>query len=140
MKRELENRLSFILAWGTLAITILVTDRISIDPVNVSKMVLLSVVAFSVLPIVYIQKSELFSQGKVLVLASLGFILFALLSLFTSANTFERGLYGAFSRNTGLLTYTSLVVVFLAATLLTSEQSFEKVIKALLLAGVANTV
>ena len=77
MKRELENRLSFILAWGTLAITILVTDRISIDPVNVSKMVLLSVVAFSVLPIVYIQKSELFSQGKVLVLASLGFILFS---------------------------------------------------------------
>jgi O-antigen ligase len=140
MRRELENRLSFILAWGTLAITLLVTDRISIDPVNVSKMVLLSVVAFSVLPIVYIQKSELYSQGKVLVSISLGFILFALISVFTSANTIERGLYGAFSRNTGLLTYTSLVVVFLAATLLTSEQSFEKVIKALLLAGVVNTV
>lgn len=140
MKRELENRLSFILAWGTLGITILLTDRISTDPVNVSKMLLLSVVAFSVLPIVYIQKSELFSKEKALVLASLGFVLFALISVFTSANTIERGLYGAFSRNTGLLTYASLVIVFLAATLLTLEQSFEKVIRALLLAGVINTI
>jgi len=140
MKRELENRLSFILAWGTLAITILITDRISTDPVNVSKMLLLSVVAFSVLPIVYIQKSELFSKEKVLLFASLGFVLFALISVFTSANTIERGLYGAFSRNTGLLTYASLVIVFLAATLLTLEQSFEKVIKALLLAGVINII
>jgi O-antigen ligase len=140
MKRELENRLSFILAWGTLAITILITDRISTDPVNVSKMLLLSVVAFSVLPIVYVQKSELFSKERVLLLASLGFVLFALISVFTSANTIERGLYGAFSRNTGLLTYASLVIVFLAATLLTLEQSFEKVIKALLLAGVINII
>jgi hypothetical protein len=117
MKRELENRLSFILAWGTLGITILITDRISTDPVNVSKMVLLSVVAFSVLPIIYIQKSELYSQGKVLVLVSLGFVVFGLISVFTSANTYERGIYGAFSRNTGLLTYASLVFVFLAGTI-----------------------
>jgi len=140
MKRELENRLSFILAWGTLGITILLTDRISTDPVNVSKMLLLSVVAFSVLPIVYIQKSGLFYKEKALVLASLAFVLFALISVFTSANTIERGLYGAFSRNTGLLTYASLVIVFLAATLLTLKQSFEKVIKSLLLAGVINTI
>lgn len=140
MKRELENRLSFILAWGALAITILITDRISTDPVNISKMVVLSVVAFSVLPIIYIQKSEILSKEKVLVLVSLGFILFALISVFTSTNTLERGLYGAFSRNTGLLTYASLVIVFLAATLLTREQSFDKVVKALLLAGIINTV
>ena len=140
MKRELENRLSFILAWGTLAITILITDRISTDPVNVSKMVLLSVVAFSLLPIIFIQKSELYSQGKVLVLVSLGFVLFALISVFTSANAYERGIYGAFSRNTGLLTYASLVLVFLAATLLTRGQSFQKIINALLLAGVVNTI
>jgi O-antigen ligase len=140
MKRELENRLSFILAWGTLGITILITDRISTDPVNVSKMVLLSVVGFSVLPIIYIQKSELYAQGKVLILVSLGFVLFALISVLTSANTYERGIYGAFSRNTGLLTYASLVFVFLAATLLTRGQSFQKIINALLLAGVINTI
>lgn len=140
MKLELENRLSFILAWGTLAITILITDRISTDPVNVSKMVLLSVVAFSVLPIIFIQKREIYTQGNVLVLASLGFVLFALVSVFTSANTFERGIYGAFSRNTGFLTYASLVFVFLAATLLTRAHSFQKVIGALLLAGIINTI
>lgn len=140
LKRELENRLSFILAWGTLGVTILITDRISTDPVNVSKMVLLSVVAFSVLPIIFTQKDDLYQQGKILLLVSLGFIVLALVSVFTSANTFERGIYGAFSRNTGLLTYTSLVVVFLAATLLTQAQSFQKVINALLFAGVINTI
>jgi O-antigen ligase len=140
MKRELENRLSFILAWGTLAITLLVTDRISTDPVNVSKMLLLSVVAFSALPIVFIQRSQLLIKEKMLLFVSLGFILFTVISVFTSENPIERGLYGAFSRNTGLLTYVSLVIVFLAATLLTLEQSFEKIIKALLLAGVINTI
>ncbi len=139
MQKQLENRLSFILAWGALAVTILVTDRISTDPANVGKMVLLSVVAFSALPILFISKSKLWSESKVVLLSSFGLILFSSISVFSSANTLERGVYGAFSRNTGLLTYASLAVIFLAATLITRDQSFQKVITALIFAGVANT-
>jgi O-antigen ligase len=140
LKTELENRLSFILAWGALAVTILITDRISTDPVNVSKMLLLSVVGFSVLPVLLIQRRELISYSKLVVIAILSFVFLTLVSIFTSDNTFERGLYGAFSRNTGLVTYASLAFIFLGATLISRAESFQKVIKALFLAGTINVI
>ena len=140
LKRELENRLSFILAWGALAVTIVLTDRISTDPVNVGKMVVLSVVGFSVLPILFIQKRELIAKNRLVLIATSALVFFGLISIFTSANTFERGLYGAFSRNTGLVTYASLALIFLGATLITRPQSFQKVVTALTIAGVVNTV
>lgn len=140
MKRELENRLSFILAWGAFAVTIVLTDRITTDPVNVSKMVVLSVVGFSVLPILFIQKHELRAKNRLVLIATSALVFFALISIFTSENTFERGLYGAFSRNTGLVTYASLALIFLGATLIARAQSFQKVITALTIAGVVNTI
>jgi len=140
LKSELENRLSFILAWGALAVTILITDRISTDPVNVSKMLLLSVVGFSVLPVLLIQRRELISYSKLVVIAISSFVFLTLVSIFTSNNTFERGLYGAFSRNTGLVTYASLAFIFLGATLISLDESFQKVIKALFLAGTINVI
>lgn len=140
MARELENRLSSILAWGALAVTILVTDRISLDPVNIGKMLLLSVVALSAFPIILIQRKDLVIRIRVLLFAQLAFIFLAFISIFTSDNAFERGLYGAFGRNTGLLTYTCLVILFLAATLFSLNQSFDKIIVSLFLAGILNTV
>jgi len=140
MKKELENRLGFILAWGALAVTIVLTDRITTDPVNVSKMVVLSVVGFSVLPVLFIQRHELLTKNRLILSVTLALLLFALISSFTSANTFERGLYGAFSRNTGLITYTALVLIFLGATLIARPQNFQKVITALVIAGVVNTI
>jgi O-antigen ligase len=140
LKTELENRLSFILAWGALAITVLITDRISTDPVNVSKMLLLSVVGFSVLPVLLIQRRELISYSKLVVIAISSFVFLTLVSIFTSSNTFERGLYGAFSRNTGLVTYASLAFISLGATLISLDESFQKVIKALFLAGTINVI
>lgn len=140
MRREVENRLSFILAWGALAVTIVLTDRISTDPVNVSKMVVLSVVGFSVLPILFIQKHELITSNRLILIVALAFVFFTLTSSFTSENTFERGLYGAFSRNTGLVTYASLAFIFLGAVLISRVQSFQKVITALTIAGVVNTI
>ena len=140
MKRELENRLGVILAWGTLAITVLVTDKINTDPVNVSKMLLLAVVGFSVLPIIFMHWRNLLRDNRIVLLSSIGFILFATVSMFTSTNPIERGLYGAFGRNTGLLTYTSLVFIFLTSTLVSQDKTFRRVIKALLTAGVVNII
>jgi len=140
MKKELENRLGFILAWGALAITILVTDRINSDPVNVSKMLLLSVIGFSLLPILFIEKNQLLHDSRILLVASIGFIIVATISIFTSLNPLERGLYGAYGRNTGLVAYTSLIVIFLTSTLISEERSFRRVLKAFVLAAIVNVV
>lgn len=140
MKKELENRVGFILAWGAFLITILVTDRINTDPVNVSKMLLLSVVGFSLLPVLFLQKSNLSRNNKLISFGSLGFLTIVTISIFTSSNPIERGLYGAFGRNTGLTTYASLIILFLASSLISQERSFHRVSRAFLLAGIFNVV
>jgi len=140
MTPVLEKRLTQILAWGSLLITIVVTDRISTDPVNVSKMFLLSIVGFSLIPIIFSQKLAIRTKIRTPLLGVIAFIVFASVSVFTSANTFERGLYGAFARNTGALTYTALGLVFLAATLVKLEESYLRILKFLLIAGLVNTV
>lgn len=140
MKMELENRVGFILAWGAFAVTILVTDRINTDPVNVGKMLLLSVLAFSLLPVIFLKRKELYSNTKLVLVASLGFLFVSAISIFTSSNPMERGLYGTFSRNTGLLTYSSLIILFLTASLLSRGRSFQRVFNVFLLAGIVNVV
>lgn len=140
MKRELEDRVGFILAWGALAVSILVTDRINADPVNVGKMLLLSVIGFSLLPILLIQRNQLLQDSRILTFASLGFITVATISIFSSENPIERGLYGAYGRNTGIVSYTALITLFLASTLISKERGFRRVMKAFLFAGVVNVV
>jgi O-antigen ligase len=138
MKKELESRVGFILAWGAFAITILVTDRINSDPVNLGKMLLLSVVAFSLLPVLILQRKQLFGNSKFLLFVSVGFIMVAAISIFTSSNPLERGLYGAFGRNTGLVTYSTLIILFLTSSLVSRGRSFHRVESAFLLAGTFN--
>jgi O-antigen ligase len=140
MKKELENRVGFILSWGAFVITILVTDRINSDPVNISKMLLLSVVAFSLVAVIILLMRELFTHSKFILIGSMSFLVVAAISVLTSLNPIERGLYGAFGRNTGLITYVSLIIIFLTSTLVSSDKSFQKVLNAFLLAGVFNVV
>lgn len=137
---EREHRLTTTLAWGAIAVTLLVTDRINTDPVNVSKMLLLSVVAFSLIPFVIENTKEMAIYNKVLLSALFIFILSLAISIFTSSNVLERGLYGAFSRNTGFLTYLGLVMLFIAATSLSTDRNFSRIINALMIAGVVNVV
>ena len=140
MKRELEERVGFILAWGALAVTVLVADRISSDPINVSKMFLLSIIGFSLLPILFMQRNQLLQDSRVIVLTSLGFITVATVSMFTSENPIERGLYGAYGRNTGILAYTALIIIFLASTLMSQERGFQRVMKVFVFAAVVNVI
>jgi O-antigen ligase len=140
MKKELENRVGFILSWGAFVVTILVTDRINSDPVNISKMLLLSVVAFSLVAVIILLMRELFTHSKFILIGSMSFLVVAAISVLTSLNPIERGLYGAFGRNTGLITYVSLIIIFLTSTLVSSDKSFQKVLNAFLLAGVFNVV
>jgi O-antigen ligase len=60
--------------------------------------------------------------------------------VFASANPFERGLYGAFGRNTGLLAYISLIIIFLTSTLVSQAKTFQRVMSAFFLAGLTNVL
>ena len=133
-----EARLASILAWGSLAVTLIVTDRISSEPVNLGKMLVLSAVGFGILPLIFSNLKNEFREQKLLVFGVFFFLVTSFLSVFTSENPIERGFYGAFGRNTGFLSYFLLATIFLAAAQLTTETAFKKIVKALIAAGLFN--
>jgi O-antigen ligase len=55
-----------------------------------------------------------------------------------SGNPLERGFYGVYGRNTGFLTYFSLVLILISTSYLSKQLGFTKIIRCLLIAGYCN--
>jgi len=135
-----EARAASIVAWGCLVVTLLVTDRLTTDPVNLSKQLALSAFAFSLIPFLLNKRETLSSERKYLYIAIGLFLIATFISVFSSKNPVERGLYGSFGRNTGFLTYFSLVIFLLIVSRFNNEKSFKKVIKFFVVASVLNVI
>ena len=140
LKTAVEKRLTTWITGGSLAITLLVTDRVSNDPVNVGKMLLLSVLAGACFSLTSAHYLAIWRIQKPLILGILVFLVTSLVSVLVSKNPWERGFFGAFGRNTGLLTYMSLSVIFLAVTLIRDIRNIRSIITSLMVAGLANLV
>lgn len=140
MSEEIEKRLTAFLAWGCLLVTILITDRVSADPVNVGKMLALSISAGCCISIVIYAKAQLLQDSKFVMQLLFGFLVVATISISVSRSPWEKGFFGTFGRNTGLLTYFSLSILFLAATLLNRNESYIRIIRTFIAAGTINLV
>ncbi len=140
LKTAIESRIGIITSFGAAGVTLLVTDRISTEPVNVGKMVLLTVVSFGAFSLVvpYLRKN--LSQHALLLFTGLVFLLFGFASIFTSANPWYKGFYGTFGRNTGFLTYLCFFLLLFVFSLCRREKSFVTLINALYFAGATNIV
>ena len=135
---EVEKRLTTIITWGALVVTLLVTDRVSMDPVNVGKMVALAVTAGSSLVILINSGRSSILTFRLSILVIVGFLCIALLSIVFSRNSWEKGFFGTYGRNTGFLTYLSLSILFIAATQIYRSESYLRVIRVLMVSGVFN--
>ena len=133
-----ETKKVTILAWGLVVVTLLVTDRIGADPVNVGKMLALSVVGFSLIPFIKIPRAREWHRANLWFLCLVGLMIAIFISVFTSANSYERGLYGTYGRNTGFLTYFALSIIFITATQITTRASFHRIQKSLFISGYFN--
>lgn len=137
---EIEKRLTTIIAWGTLVVTLLVTDRVSTDPANVGKMLALAVTAGTSLVILIESRKTLYQNFRALILFTGGFLGIAFLSILLSKNPWEKGFFGTFGRNTGFLTYLSMSILFIAATQFNRTENYFRVIKLFLISGLFNLV
>jgi O-antigen ligase len=135
-----ETRAASIVAWASLVVTLVVTDRLSTDPVNLSKQLAISAFAFSLIPFLVGKNENPFSGSKFLMIAMGMFLISAFVSIFLSENTFERGLYGSFARNTGFLSYFSLAILLLMTSRFSQSESFRKLLKFFWISGTFNVV
>lgn len=138
LKNAVERRLGVVASFGSSAVTLLVTDRISTEPVNVGKMVLLVVISFASFSLILPNFRKNLIGSEILLAAGAVFLFFGSLSIFLSSNSWVKGFYGTFGRNTGLLTYLSLFLILFAFSLNRREQSFKLLVGALYFTGSIN--
>lgn len=141
LKLEIEKPVARLLIFGTPFISIfLLIDQVS-DPVNVTKMVALSVMAFGLTTVVMVKSPRLlWSDAKFQVLAAISFTVFAISAVLNSASPLGQNFYGTYGRNTGFLTYFSLTLIFVATLVLRRTESFRNILYGLLAAGLVNLI
>jgi len=137
---EIEKRLTTIICWGAVITTLIVTDRVSIEPANLGKMLVLAVTAGASLSIIFFNRKSLFSESKGQIFSIVGFLLVAIISIMNSKTPWEKGFYGTFGRNTGFLTYLSLSILFLAVSQIKRNENYFRIMRVLLLAGSINII
>lgn len=134
-----EKLLSKIVGFGAAFTTIFIISGSVTDPVNVTKLASLGVTSFAALGVLSINSllpklREFFLVWTTLVI----FIIAALSSVVMSESPLSQNLYGSFGRNNGLITYIFLALILLACLSLKLKESFTRIIKALIFAGIVN--
>jgi O-antigen ligase len=122
----------------TPLITLLVFTGATLDPVNLPKLVLLSIAAFSCVPIVLAKSSFLWREFRLLVILIGLFILWAVISSVQSKAPFTQSVYGVDGRYTGLLAYICFSILLIANVVVGRATLYLKILYSLLVAGVVN--
>jgi hypothetical protein len=136
-----EKTLSNILMLGSSFITVFVLWGSVTDPVNVTKLLALGGVAGAAAAIVIsFGISNLWKFHKVALVLIVIFMVTVINSVVQSAAPMYQLIYGAYGRNTGLVTYLLLTLLFLAAASLSNKNSFAKVNYGLMAAGFINAI
>ena len=133
-----QDHLARALAYGGFFTTIFVAAWWTVEPVNAPKMVVLAMTAGACLGILIAGRFELFKIDKLLITSVVTFVLISMLTLFSSADPVEINLFGVGGRNTGLITYIALAIVFISSVQLKSSLAIQKVIKAFAFSGIFN--
>jgi hypothetical protein len=135
-----EKSLARLLMFGGAFISILVWTTVT-DPVNVTKLLALGGVAGAAIAIsASFGAKYLWKSYKLAILLLALFLLTVLNSVFQSEAPSSQLLYGAYGRNTGLVTYILLIFLFISAMSLSQKESFLKISYGILIAGAVNVV
>jgi O-antigen ligase len=137
---SIEKSISSYIAIGAVGITLIITDRVNTEPVNIPKMLLLTGLAGAVLGMMLWAKVLLQKSIRNISFLILIFSILLISSSSLSSNPFERGFYGGYGRSTGALTYISLGLILLAVSTFKEFSSYIKIIKAFIIAAVANII
>ena len=129
-----------IYAGVPLTSVFILTGTVS-DPVNVTKLVVATIIAFAVLAIVIFSGlKSLWKLSKLFTISTLLLFATMLSASIASESAFVSNLYGISGRNTGLLAYFSFLSLALGAALLREKKSFERLVVGLLVAGAINVI
>ena len=141
LKIENERAMSRFLSIGTAVVTSLVVTSSLTDPVNVTKLFALGGIALGLFAVILISKPTfLLKANKSALVMVVLFLCASVNSVLNSDSPMTQLIYGVYGRNTGFLTYTYLLILFIAALTLSKRKCFETVIMGFFAAGAINLV
>ena len=118
------------------AVTLVVAPYTLLDPMGLPKLTVLAFFAVVALSLMVPAIKNLFSSSyRILVILLSLFILQIILVLLFSGANIGAQFYGTYTRNTGALAYTSLVVLLLSSSLVSDKQYLKKFIGTTLIIG-----
>lgn len=136
-----EKTLARLLMVGPAFIAIFVVWSSVTDPVNVTKLLALGAVAGAGIAIALSFGAKyIWTNFRLIIVAIVIFFLTVANSVIQSQAPMSQLIYGAYGRNTGLVTYLLLVLLFISALALSQQVSFLKISYGLLAAGVVNAI
>jgi len=133
---DLSQTIGKVLVWLLVVTSIVVTPWMTVDPINLIKLVSLASGAFGIGALLLINsRSLLVSEHRLtMLLSALLLLQLTLVFMFSGVDkTFQ--FFGTMGRNTGLLCYVSLVLVLLGGLVASAKPLYEKVINSLFLVG-----
>jgi len=139
INQKAQEILGRVVTFGVLGVTLVVEAWKSTEPVNAPKMLLLSTIGVSALFVIASSWSKevwTFNRGPIIALSLFYFL--CVVSVFLSKDNVLVGVFGTKGRSTGLVTYLSLAILFLAAQLLQKKESYEHLVRFFLIAGLIN--
>ncbi len=136
-----EKLLSKVLAYGAALTTVVVVSNTVTDPVNTPKLVSLGAIGGAAIGILLTTWRRVQHQSvKRAVLLSVFMLAASISAVMFSDSPMSQNVYGTYGRNNGLITYVFLAFVFISATLLSQQSSFERIAKSLIFAGLVNII
>jgi O-antigen ligase len=108
----------------TLVLTVLAVTPYSVmDPMNLPKMTVLGVMSFLILGLILSRPQSIINkESRVELSLTTGFLTLLVFNLFFAGRNFSENFYGISGRNTGVLTYISLIILMYASSLISSSK------------------
>lgn len=121
--------------------SIAITPKTTADPINPIKMAIISIFGFAGFSLVLPNIRTLFNSGYKWALTLNGlFVLVLAVGVATSGQNFNQEFFGVYGRNTGFVTYLSLSLLLLVATVASSSDLIAKFLYSFVIVGAITTV
>lgn len=127
--------------YGIALVSMIVTPRMILDPINAPKMLLLFILSTAGVFLIAPHLGFYFKgKAKILLIFTAVYILDLLLILFFADADFGQQVYGTFGRNNGILAYLGLMFVFLLGALTSNVSSVVRFLHGFVFVSIASGI
>ncbi len=139
LEMTLKRMAQSLLIVGPLA-SLAVSPGTNFDPINLIKLLIITPIAFFCFCLFLSSFKNLRKRLDSILCYSLGLFLFAMFStLLFSGAPFSQQIWGTFGRNTGLLTYLALILIFVGTAIIQKIDFYHKLVNSLLITSLPMT-